>query len=83
MRKLYLGCTVARHAELGVDAIINARGGRLELNDVSDEEIALVRDARAIRDRVERRIRWYGPQSKFFRRHRGRVEHLIADREGF
>ena len=79
--KLYLGCTAARHRELGVDAVINARGGRQDLNDVTQEDTELRRDARAIHDRLERRVRWYGPNSRFFRRHRERVAHLITSRE--
>lgn len=75
---LYLGCTEARHRELGVDAVINARGGRLDLNDWTMEDQELLRDARAIRERLARRVRWYGPSSKFFRRHVERVEHLIS-----
>lgn len=79
-KRLYLGCTLYRAQELGIDAVINARGGRLDLNDWTQEDTELQRDARAIRDRLERRVRWYGPNSRFFRRHRARIEHLIADR---
>ena len=78
MKKLYLGCTKARHAQLGVDAVVNARGGLQHLNDLSHEEIELERDGRAIKDWLRRRVRWYGPNSKFFRRNRARIEHLIA-----
>lgn len=77
--RLYLGCTAARHRALGVHAVINARGGRPELNDLSLEEIERERDARAIRDRLERRVRFYGFGSRFFRRHRERFAHLISN----
>ncbi len=78
---LYLGCTLARHRLLGIDAVINARAGQQHLNAVSREETECTRDAQAIRDCVDHRVRWYGPNSKFFRRHRKRIKHLISDRE--
>lgn len=78
MKSLYLGCTAARHRELGVDAVINARGGALELNDWTTEDQEMQRDARAIRAWRERRVRWYGPSSRFFRRHLARIAHLIS-----
>lgn len=74
---LYLGCTRARHARLGVHAVVNARAGLQSLNDQTIEDIELIRDGRAIRDRIEKRIRWYGPCSRFFRRNRKRIAHLI------
>lgn len=80
-RQLYLGCTKARHARLGVDAVVNARGGLQCLNGLEEDDIDLHRDAQAIRDKKERRIRWYGPQSKFFRRNRARISHLIDSRD--
>lgn len=77
---LQLGCTKARARDLGIIAIVNARGGRQDLNDLTQEQIELERDARAIRDKLTRRVRWYGPTSKFFRRHRARIAHLIDSR---
>lgn len=77
-RSLYLGCTAARHAQLGIDAVVNARGGRQDLNDLTQEDIELRRDAQGVRNRIERRIRWYGPTSKTLRRQRDRLTHLIA-----
>lgn len=80
-RKLYLGCTVARHRERGVHVVINARAGRPELNREELEEVEMMRDARSIREASTSRVRWYGPTSKFFRRRRARIAHLIASRE--
>lgn len=78
---LALGCTVARHRQLGVNAIINARGKRQDLNALTHEDIELQRDAQGIRAWLQRRVRWYGPRSRFFRRHRRRIAHLIASRD--
>lgn len=78
---LYSGCTASRFAAIGVDAKINARAGKPELNDLDQEAIELQRDARAICARIEGRVRWYGPSSKFFRRNIGRVRHLVVDRD--
>ncbi len=75
---IYLGCTRARHAQIGVHAIVNARGGMPELNDLTNEDWALRRDARAIRDRVEKRIRFYQFNSRFCRRHAAHLEHLLS-----
>jgi hypothetical protein len=75
---LRLGCTKARRDALGIHAVINARAGLQQLNDLTLDDIELYRDGQGIRDYQQRRIRWYGPHSKFFRRHRARIEHLIA-----
>jgi hypothetical protein len=75
---LRLGCTKARHDALGIHAVINARAGLQQLNDLTLDDIELYRDGQGIKDYQQRRIRWYGPHSKFFRRHRARIEHLIA-----
>lgn len=79
---LQLGCTAARHRRLGIDVVINARAGLQHLNDVALDEIELERDGRAIKDRVQRRVRMYQVCSRFFRRPRNyaRIAHLIADR---
>jgi len=74
---LHLGCTVARHKQVGVNAVVNARAGRQDLNDDTLEDLALQRDARAIQQRVTDRVRWYGPNSRFLRRRRERIAHLI------
>jgi hypothetical protein len=47
--RLNLGCTAWRHRRLGVDAVINARSGRQDLNEQTAEDVELVRDALAIR----------------------------------
>lgn len=75
---LYLGCTAARHRRLGVHAIVNARGGRPDLNDLTDEDIEIWRDADNIRRRISARVRFYSFSSKFFRRRRKRLEHLLS-----
>ena len=77
---LNLNCTAARHAKIGVHAVVNARGGCQWRNDMTHEDTELLRDARAIRDRLAFRIRFYGFNSKFFRRHRARLSHLVSDR---
>ena len=79
-RPLYLGCTKARHARLGVNAIVNARAGMQHLNDVSIEDTEMLRDAHSIRDRIESRVRFYQFNSKFFRRNQTRLAHLLSDR---
>lgn len=73
-----LGCTRGRHDQIGIHAVVNARAGRQDLNDLTQEDIELQRDGRAIKRRIAERVRWYGPHSRFFRRHRARIEHLIA-----
>lgn len=75
---LYIGCTAARHAAIGVDAVINARAGRQDLNDLTQQDIEMRRDAAGVRGYLEHRIRWYGPNSRTLRRQRHRLEHLIA-----
>ena len=75
---LNIGCTVARHNAIGVDAVINARAGLQALNDLTQEDIDLRRDAQRIRDRLERRVRLYQVNSRFFRRHQNRIAHLIS-----
>jgi hypothetical protein len=77
--RLYIGCTAARHRMIGIDAVVNARGGLQHLNEYTDEQCELERDGRAIRAKVDKRIRWYSPSSKFFRRNRARIAHLISD----
>lgn len=75
---LNLGCTAARHKELGIIAVINARAGLQHLNDQTIEDIELMRDARAIRDRINSRVRFYQFNSKFCRRHIAKLSHLLA-----
>lgn len=74
---LHIGCTVERHRQIGINAVVNARAGLQHLNDLSQEDIELRRDAQRIRDRVERRVRMYQVCSRFFRRNRDRIEHLM------
>lgn len=78
---LELGCTLARHQQLGIVAVINARAGWQHLNDLTQEDIELARDARAIRDRVQHRVALHQVCSKFFRRNRWRIAHLISSPE--
>lgn len=75
---LDLGCTAARHRRLGIDVVVNARAGMQHLNDVTLDEIELERDGRAIKDRVQRRIRMYQVHSRFFRRNIHRISHLLS-----
>lgn len=76
---LDLGCTVARHKQIGVNAIVNARAGLQNLNDLSIEDIELRRDARKIRQHAAERVIIHQFNSRFLRRHRNRVRHLISD----
>jgi hypothetical protein len=78
---LDLGCTLHRARILGIDAVVNARGGQRNLNDMSIEEIELRRDAWKIRDWLSGRVRFYQFNSKFFRRNLARVGHLLSTRE--
>lgn len=73
-----LGCTVARHQAIGIHAVVNARAGRQDLNDLTIEDIELMRDDRKITDWREQRISIHQFNSKFFRRNLGRVAHLIS-----
>jgi len=75
---LHIGCTAERHRRIGIDVVVNARAGLQRLNDLTLDEIELERDGRAIKDRVQRRIRMYQVSSKFFRRHRNRIAHLLS-----
>lgn len=76
-----IGCTAARHAQIGIDAIVNARGGLGgQLNNLTIEEENLRRDARAMQARIHGRVRWYGPNSKYLRRRKSRFAHLISER---
>lgn len=77
--RIQIGCTAARHQRLGIHAVINARGSQQWRNDVSEEQARIERDARAIRDRVERRVRFYQFNSVFFgQKNLHRVQHLLS-----
>lgn len=75
---LYIGCTTARHKTIGIDAVVNARAGEQWRNDLTLDEIELRRDGRAIKDRLQKRVRFYQVNSKFFRRHINRISHLLT-----
>ena len=80
-RKLLdLGCTQWRHEQIGIHAVVNARGSLQHLNNRSMEEIELIRDSRKVKDRLNQRIRFYQFTSQYFRRpkNRKRVEHLLS-----
>lgn len=77
---LSLGCTAYTHARLGIHAVVNARGGQQWRNDDTQEQVEMQRDARAIRDRIRFRTRFYQFNSRTFRRHQARLSHLLADR---
>lgn len=76
--KLNLGCTKLRHKQIGVHAAINARAGRQHLNDLSIEDIEMIRDARKIKDKLSSRIRFYQFNSKHFRK-AAQVQHLLSN----
>ena len=76
---LYIGCTASRHKKIGVDAVVNARGGEQWRNDMTNDDWDLWRDGQRIRDWLEKRVRMYQVNSRFFRRHKARIEHLLSD----
>ena len=78
---LNIGCTVARHRALGIDAVINARAGWQHLNDLTLDDIELLRDGRRIRDYLANHVRFYQVCSRFFRRHQDRIAHLISSHD--
>ena len=77
-KRLYLGCTMARHVRIGIDAVVNARAELQSLNDQTQEEIELTRDASKIQAWRESRVRFYQFNSKFCRRHLHRLSHLLS-----
>ena len=77
---LNIGCTVERHRQIGVNAVVNARAGRQDLNDVTIEDVEMMRDAIKIRQRLESRIAIHQFNSKFARRNIERLAHLLSDR---
>lgn len=77
---LNIGCTAARHKQLGIHAVINARGGNQQLNCQTIEDIELKRDARKIGDWLNNRVRFYQFNSKHFRKAKG-VQHLLSSYE--
>lgn len=79
MKHLELGCTAHRHSLLGINAVVNARAGRQDLNDETIEDVELKRDARKINARLEDRVRFYQFNSRFCRRNRARLAHLLSD----
>lgn len=79
MKTLNLGCTRHRYKQIGIDAIINARGGLQHLNDLFLDDIEMMRDSIAIRRRISERVRFYGFDSKAFRRNQTRLAHLVSD----
>jgi predicted GIY-YIG superfamily endonuclease len=78
-KSLYLGCTIDTHKRLGAHAPVNARAGEQWRNMDTLEETEMKRDARKIADRVKSRVRFYQFNSRFFRRHQARLQHLISD----
>lgn len=78
-----IGCTLYRHQMLGVNATVNARGGMQQLNDLTQEDIELQRDARKIRDCKTSRICFYQFSSRFCRKHQNRLQHLLSSYEDY
>ena len=75
-RKLFLGCTLARHQRLGIHAVINARAGQQWRNFDTIQDIEMQRDARRLRDWLSLRIRFYRFGSRCFRRRPELVRHF-------
>lgn len=80
--KLNIGCTLARHKQIGINAVVNARAGRQDLNDLTIEDIELRRDAQKIRQYREERVIIHQFNSKAVRRnlHRTRFVFDADDR---
>lgn len=76
---LDIGCTAARHEQIGINAVVNARAGLQHLNRQTIEDVELMRDAMKIKNRLENRVRFYQVNSRFWRRHQKRIAHLISD----
>jgi hypothetical protein len=75
---LYIGCTKARHKELGIHAVVNARGGMQHLNDHpldTPQEMEMWRDAWKVIERRHLRVAIHQFNSRWFRR---RLAHLIT-----
>jgi hypothetical protein len=66
--KLHMGCTKEQHAQIGIDAVVNARGGQQWRNQPDTEEVEMSRDANKVRDWLRNRVRIYQFNSKHFRR---------------
>lgn len=80
-RQIYpldLGCTEWRHKQIGIDAVVNARAGRKQLNDQSIEDVEMMRDAIKIRERIRNRVIFRQFNSRFFRRQQERFAHLMS-----
>jgi len=75
---LQIGCTIVRHEQIGIDVVVNARAGEQWRNDLTLDEIELQRDGRAIKAWLSQRIRFYQVHSKFFRKHRMKINHLLS-----
>lgn len=76
--KLYLGCTAARHAQIGINAVVNARAGRQSLNDMTMAEVEMMRDAIKVRQHRASRVIIHQFNSRPFRR---RLSHLVSSYE--
>lgn len=77
-KKLNIGCTAERHKQIGIHAVINARGGNQHLNDLTQEDIEMKRDARKVSDKLNNRVRFYQFNSKHFRKAET-LKHLLND----
>jgi hypothetical protein len=77
--RLNLGCTIERHRALGVHAVVNARSGRQDLNDLTIQDVEQMRDARNIYMRRSSRVRFYQWNSRAFQRRSGELAHLVSD----
>jgi hypothetical protein len=79
-KPLRLGCTLEQHARMGIDAVVNARGGEIWRNDLDViEENEMARDAWKVRDKLERNVTIYQFNSRHFRR-RPELQSLLTSR---
>ena len=80
-RQLVLGCTAARHHSIGIDAVINARGGEQWRNDFTDDDRALANDARHLRAHQQQGLMVFNVYARFFRRHKSSIQHMLTSYE--
>ena len=66
------------HQMLGIHAVVNARAGLYELNNLTNEDIEMRRDADKINNRLQNRVRFYQFNSKHFRKQQTRLAHLLS-----
>ncbi len=75
-KKLYLGCTVAQNLRIGVNAVVNARGGQQWRNEKTIADHNMERDARNLRAWLTGRVSVHQFNSRTFRNRPELQKHL-------